>query len=92
MTNNNSKPVTHVPAQYGAQWAAKAVETYTTNKAAKVNTTCNCPTCGTAFTKKSYQQAFCSGTGRGNCKDRYQNRVNDDRKARAIRHIVGEGY
>lgn len=45
---------------------------YTANKAAKVGSTCACPTCGTNFTKKSYQQAFCQNKKK-KCKDKFWN-------------------
>lgn len=46
-------------------------------KKAKVGAEINCPVCDHAFTKRSYQQAFCSNNrklrGGRNCKDRYHN-------------------
>ncbi len=56
---------------------------YETAKAARTGTQCICPSCAKPFTKKSYQQAFCSNKGRNNCKDSYWNRANDDRSMRA---------
>ena len=49
---------------------------YDAAKAAKVKTKVICAGCGNSFMKKSYQQAFCSSKGRGNCKDRYWNIIN----------------
>lgn len=56
---------------------------YEVAKAAKVHTLCKCPTCSKEFTKKSYQQAFCSNKGPGNCKDSFWNRQSTTRAARA---------
>jgi hypothetical protein len=55
---------------------------YETAKAMKVGNQCKCPVCGKHFTKKSYQQAFCSNKGRGNCKDAYWNNVSEERLQR----------
>ena len=46
---------------------------YTSAKKAPVGSVVRCPVCGRSFKKKSYQQAFCSNKGRGNCKDKYWN-------------------
>ncbi len=46
---------------------------YEIAKAAPTGTNLECPHCGTPFTKASYQQAFCSNKGSGNCKDAYWN-------------------
>lgn len=56
---------------------------YETAKTAKTGTTCTCPSCGSPFTKKSYQQAFCSNKGRNNCKDSFWNRASSERAMRA---------
>lgn len=50
--------------------------------AAKVGDTCKCPSCVKTFTKKSYQQKFCSNKGGGNCKDAYWNSVDPARNTR----------
>lgn len=46
---------------------------YEVAKAAAIGTTLECPGCRRQFTKTSYQQAFCSNKGAGNCKDAYWN-------------------
>lgn len=56
---------------------------YEAAKAAKVGTACKCAGCLKDFTKKSYQQAFCSNKGRGNCKDSFWNRAKPERSERA---------
>ena len=61
----------------------RRLKIYEAAKAAKTGTVCRCPSCGKEFIKKSYQQAFCSNKGRGNCKDKFWNRANDDRSHRA---------
>lgn len=50
-------------------------ERYENAKGAKVKAECVCPSCGTKYIKKSYQQAFCSNKGTKNCKDQYWNRM-----------------
>ena len=52
---------------------ANNVPAYNAAKSAQVGSTIICPICGKQFKKKSYQQAFCSNKGRGNCKDRFHN-------------------
>lgn len=44
---------------------------YRVAKAAKTGQEVQCPTCAKPFVKASYQQAFCSNRGPGNCKDAY---------------------
>ena len=44
-------------------------------RAASVGDTIRCAQCKKWITKKSYQTAFCSNKGRGNCRDRYHNRI-----------------
>lgn len=48
-------------------------ELYQIAKAAKSGSVVYCPQCGVQFSKASYQQAFCSNKGQGNCKDAYWN-------------------
>jgi len=48
---------------------------YAIAKGAAVGTRVVCAACSTPFLKRSYQQAFCSNKGRGNCKDTYWNLV-----------------
>lgn len=48
---------------------------YVTAKAAKRGEQVDCPACGKPFTKVGYQQAFCSNSGSGNCKDAYWSAV-----------------
>ncbi len=48
---------------------------YKSSKAAKVGEECDCPSCGTMFIKKNYQQAFCKSKGKTVCKDKYWNTV-----------------
>lgn len=63
--------------------ADRAFEIYHRNKDAKVRSTIRCPICEKRFRKRSYQHAFCSNKGGGNCKDRYWNIVDPERLARA---------
>lgn len=48
-------------------------DAYTHAKDAKTGAVVHCPTYTKTFTKKSYQQAFCSNKGTANCKDRFWN-------------------
>ena len=74
---------------YRAATAARVISkermltAYETAKAAKTGALCVCPTCKKQFTKKSYQQAFCSNKGRNNCKDTFWNRASFERSQRA---------
>ncbi len=61
----------------------KARDLYVTAKAAKTGVTICCPGCGSRFRKRSYQQAFCSNKGPGNCKDLYWNTTDSTRLERA---------
>ena len=56
------------------------------NNAAKVGSRIHCANCGNVIIKKSYQSQFCSNKGRGNCKDRFWNTVDDERRERAGRY------
>lgn len=63
---------------------SNAIDKHNAAKKAKTGVQIECPTCSKVFKKRSYQQAFCSNKGRGNCKDRYWNIVDDKRQERAI--------
>lgn len=65
----------------------EAQDRYAINKAAKVGATIACACCGKKFTKRSYQQAFCSNKGRDNCKDKYWNVTVPSRAARANQYL-----
>jgi hypothetical protein len=56
---------------------------YDTAKAAPVGSKILCPTCRRSHRKTSYQKIFCCNTGRGNCKDRYWNSVDELRSIKA---------
>ena len=53
----------------------KKIKRYDLNKQASVGDELVCPVCGKKFTKKSYQQAFCSTF----CKDKYWNQKRRDK-------------
>ena len=55
---------------------------YQQAKAAKTGVIIECPVCCTRFEKKSYQQAFCTNKGKGNCKDKYHNHATPERQKR----------
>lgn len=50
------------------------------NKKKKVGDRCICPSCGSKFTKKHYQQIFCKTKGGTICKDKYWNTVTPTKK------------
>ena len=56
---------------------------YDRAKAAPVGSRIGCPTCGKRHSKTSYQKVFCRNTGKGNCKDRYWNTVDEVRSIKA---------
>lgn len=56
---------------------------YKMNVKVSVGATIQCPTCMKYLTKRSYQHAFCTNKGRGNCKDQYWNTVDSTRQIRA---------
>jgi len=58
---------------------------HTLNKSAKVGSKINCCCgCNRSFVKKSYQQVFFNNKGVDNCKDKYNNWVNDNRRFRML--------
>lgn len=58
---------------------------YNINKSASVGDNCQCPSCGTTFTKGHYQQAFCKSKGGTKCKDKYWNTVTPSKKNNTTR-------
>ena len=50
------------------------------NQKAKIGTSCVCPSCGTGFIKKTYQQVFCKSKSKTECKDRYWNTVDESKR------------
>jgi hypothetical protein len=56
---------------------------YDIARAAPVGSKIRCPVCRSRHRKTSYQKVFCHNTGRGNCKDRYWNAVDEMRSIRA---------
>lgn len=57
---------------------------YQNAKKAAVGSQVNCPQCGTEFKKNAHNQVFCSGKGKGNCRDEYHN-LRDPARMRARR-------
>jgi len=57
---------------------------YDLSKRAAVGAQVSCPVCLKPFVKKTCGQAFCRHKGPGNCKDRFWNTVNDERRERAM--------
>jgi hypothetical protein len=58
---------------------------YQFNKDAKVGTECKCASCGTAFVKNNYQQAFCKSKSGTICKDAYWNYVTPKKRNNTTR-------
>lgn len=56
---------------------------YDIAKAAKTGAQVECPQCGVTFRKASHQQAFCSNSGAGNCKDAFWNSKGSRKGAKA---------
>ena len=55
------------------------------NKTAKIGTECICPSCGTKFIKKAYNQVFCK-TKRGTiCKNAFWNFVDESKRNNTTR-------
>jgi hypothetical protein len=63
----------------------KIKQRYTLNKTKKVGEDCICPSCGTNFVKKSYQQAFCKTKSGTFCKDKYWNTVTPNKRNNTTR-------
>lgn len=58
---------------------------YETSKNASVGSVCQCPSCGTAFEKTHYQQAFCKTYGGTICKDKYWNNTTPSKRNNTTR-------
>lgn len=58
---------------------------YTLNKSAKVGEELICPSCGSSFVKKSYQQVFCKTKKGTICKDAYWNVVDPKKRNNTTR-------
>ena len=63
----------------------KITHRYKLNKVASVGDTCICPSCGSEFVKKSYQQAFCKSKSGTKCKDKYWNTVTPEKYCNTTR-------
>jgi hypothetical protein len=58
---------------------------YKLNKSSKTNTELICPSCGTAFIKTHYAQAFCKTKSGTKCKDKYWNTVIPEKRCNTTR-------
>lgn len=63
----------------------KIEKAYQAVKSAKVGSDCKCPSCGSLFTKTSYQQAFCKTKSGTVCKDKYWNTVTPNKRNNTTR-------
>lgn len=58
---------------------------YIKNKESKIGAKCTCPSCGTLFIKKYYQQAFCKSRSGTTCKDKYWNTIIPEKRNNTTR-------
>ncbi len=58
---------------------------YIAAKLTKVGCEAICPSCGTVFVKKNYQQAFCKSKSGTTCKDYYWNNVTPSKRNNTTR-------
>ena len=58
---------------------------YRDAKKARIGDPCTCPSCGTDFEKKSYNQTFCKTKGSTICKDKYWNTVDPNKRNNTTR-------
>jgi hypothetical protein len=58
---------------------------YKKNKNSKVGDICICPSCGTKFIKKHYQQVFCKSFSGTVCKDKFWNTVTPSKRNNTTR-------
>lgn len=61
------------------------IKQYNENKLSKVGSLCKCPSCGTDFVKKHYQQVFCKSYGGTVCKDKYWNSITPNKRNNTTR-------
>lgn len=58
---------------------------YEANKTLKVGDECKCPSCGTKFIKQAYNQSFCKSKPKTQCKDKYYNTVDPNKRNNVTR-------
>lgn len=63
----------------------KIKERYELNKESKVGEDLICPSCGSKFTKGNYQQAFCKTKPKTQCKDKYWNTIDPNKRNNTTR-------
>lgn len=63
----------------------KLQQRYSLNKKAKIREELVCPSCGSKFTKQNYQQAFCKTKTKTQCKDKYWNTVDPNKRNNTTR-------
>jgi len=71
---------------WGSGYVVSLMGRYDQNKSAKIGDVISCPVCDKRFVKRTRDHTFCSNGRRkkgGNCKDRYWNTVDDERRERA---------
>jgi hypothetical protein len=61
----------------------RLLDVWDRNKWAMAGMVVICPVCGRSFRKLTASHVFCRRKGPGNCKDRFWNTVNDERRERA---------
>lgn len=63
----------------------KLKECYDLNKTIAVNQEICCPSCGTKFIKKTYNQSFCKTQQGTKCKDKYWNTIDPNKRNNTTR-------
>lgn len=63
----------------------KLKERYDLNKTIAVNQEICCPSCGTKFIKKTYNQSFCKTQKGTKCKDKYWNTIDPNKRNNTTR-------
>lgn len=60
-------------------------QAYAASKKKTIGEQCFCPSCGSPFKKKNYQQVFCNSQTGTKCKDKYWNTVDPKKRNNTTR-------
>ena len=63
----------------------KIKELYNKAKETKIGESCICPSCKTSFVKTNYQQVFCKTKPKTQCKDKYWNTIDENKRNNTTR-------
>lgn len=64
------------------RWLDEMYQRYYENKNIPTGNKIKCACCGKTIIKHNYQTQFCSNKGSGNCKDRFWNNIDEQRRNR----------